>query len=154
MTSWATITLGINRDSKKFTGPPTGLLIDKGNDEYGELDDGRVYALSYGRYQDKRYHAHVHDFSSSWFSGVEVAVVCSVENTGDTINATIYYSNQSVTDERADGMHPTDWMDGKRWPKDERDAFIERVEDEYGIEPVVEPIETTTPPDFVGVVRE
>jgi len=151
MTSWATITVAIDTDAKRFTGPPTGLRIDKGNDEYGWVDDERIYALSYGRYQKQRYKKHVKDFHSPWFSGARTAIICDVENTGDTVDALVYRSAQTETGPRIDGMYFDRMYSGTRFPSDERSDFIDRVEDEVGLRPVVEPVETTTPPDMMLV---
>jgi hypothetical protein len=149
MTSWATITMEVDDDAKKFTGPPTGLEIDKGNEELG-WHDGRLYALSYGRYQHKRYIAHVEDFDSPWFNGVWHAIICEVENTGDNVTAYYYRAKQNgFSGVRMDGMKHTETFTGKRWPADGRNEFIDYVEEETGLRPVVEPIETTTPPDAV-----
>lgn len=149
MTSWATLTVEIDKDAKKFTGPPTGLRIDKGNDEYGWVDDDRLYALSYGRYQKLRYKEHVKDFHSPWFSGARTAVICDVENTGDKIDALVYRSAQMENGPRIDGLYFDTMYSGNRFPDSEREEFIDRVEEEAGIRPVVEPVETTVPPDMV-----
>jgi hypothetical protein len=150
MTSWATITIEIDEDAKKFTGPPTGLRIDKGNDEYGWVDSERIYALSYGRYQHKRYIKHVKEFSSPWFNGAWDAIICEVENTGDSVKAHHYRARQKGFDDmRVDGMSFSMTYDGKRWPDGEREAVVDHVFEETGIKPVIEPIETTTPPDMV-----
>lgn len=149
MTSWATITVEIDTDERMYTGPPTGLRIDKGNDEYGWLDDERVYALSYGRYQKLRYKEHVKDFHSPWFSGAKTAIICDVENTGDKVEALVYRSAQMDDGPRIDGMYFDTMYRGTRFPDDERSAFIDRVERETGLRPVVEPVETVTPPDMM-----
>ena len=149
MTSWATITLKIDTDAKKFIGPPTGLQIDSGNDEYGWVDDERIYALSYGRYQKLRYKEHVKEFGSRWFNGVRTAIICDVENTGDTVDALVYRSSQMDDGPRVDGMYFDTMYSGKRWPDGEKNNFADRVENETGLRPVIEPVETTTPPDMI-----
>lgn len=149
MTSWASITMVIDKDAKNFTGPPTGLGIDSGNDEYGFIDDERLYALSYGRYQKERYKSHVHDFHSAWFNGVWKAIICDVENTGDNVDAIVYRSQQEGYDSRVDGMSYSKTYNGKRWPDDERNELLDRIEQKEGFRPVVEPRNTHTPPDAV-----
>lgn len=149
MTSWATITVSIDKDAKKYTGPPTGLGIDSGNDEYGWVDDERIYALSYGRYQKCRYKKHVKDFHSPWFTGARTAIICDVENTGDSVDALIYRSAQMENGQRIDGLYFDTMLSGDRWPDEERSEFIDRVEEKAGLRPVVEPVETVTPPDAV-----
>jgi hypothetical protein len=150
MTSWATITIKIDKSAKNYVSPPTGLRIDKGTDEYGWIDDERIYALSYGRYQHKRFEEHVDNFHSPWFSGAWDAIICEVENTGDSVSARHYRAKQyGFDDARVDGMRLSDVYSGNRWPVDERDNLIDHVEEKTGVRPVVEPIETTTPPDMV-----
>jgi hypothetical protein len=153
MTSWATITVGIDTDSKNFTGPPTGLRIDKGNDEYGWVDDERLYALSYGRYQKGRYKKHVKNFDSPWFNGARTAVICDVEDTGDTVDSLVYRSAQLEDGPRIDGLYHDVTYSGSRFPEEERESFVDRVEESAGVRPVVEPIETTTPPDMMVSVE-
>lgn len=154
MTSWATITVKIDKDAQSYTGPPTGLRIDKGNDEYGWIDDETIYAVSYGRYQKLRYKEHVKDFSSPWFSGARTAVICDVENTGDQVDALVYKSAQTANGPRIDGLYFDKMYSGKRFPEDERKKFIDRVEEEAGIRPVVEPVDTITPPDMMVVKQK
>lgn len=151
MTSWATVTVEIDTDERKFTGPPTGLEIDSGNDEYGWVDDERIYALSYGRYQKLRYKEFVKNFNSPWFTGAKTAIICDVNNTGDTVDALIYRSAQEGCDSRIDGMYFDRMLSGERWPEDDKNELADRVEDVAGIRPVIEPIDTVAPPDMVLV---
>lgn len=154
MTTWTTITVLIDKDAEKYTGPPTGLTIDSGHDEYGWVDENRLYALAYGRYQKGRYKQHVKSFMSPWFNGATTAVICEVEDTGDNVEALIYKSAQETSDERIDGLYFSKMLAGDRFPEDSREEFADRVEAEAGVRPVIEPVETTVPPDMMLVKPE
>ena len=151
MTAWGTITLKIDKTQcvyDKYV-PPTGITIDSGFDEQGWVDEDRYYALSNGRYQSRRLEGHAEDMYCPKFSGVTLAFIADVENTGDNVKVGVYRPKQRRHGKRKDGYEKIEEIEGKRWPEDERDSFKRRVERQFGMKPVIEPQETITPPDAI-----
>ena len=149
MTSWATLTLEIEENDYGRKEFPTGLLLDSGIDEYGQIDENTYYALSFGRYQDERFRRHMEDMHSPRFTGIHIAYVSHVEDTGDEIELDVYRPKQRWSEERLDGYEKIREWGGKRWPDEERVSFEDKMERIYNLRPVIEPIENITPPDMV-----
>lgn len=156
MTGWSTLTFLLDADEYVYDKPmfPTGLSMDSGADERGWISEQVGYALSFGRYQDKRFRAFAHDIHCPKFSGISKLMIAETNNTDDVINLTVYEPLQHYYNERADGYITSEIEKGKRWPDEEREEFLTEIEDEYGFAPVIEPRETTTPPDMLVWKRE
>lgn len=153
MTSWSIVTLEIDADSSVYPKEhlsPTQFVMDSGVDEHGWLEDDIYYVLSFGRYQEKRFEEHMKDLHCPKYTGVQQAFVASVEDTGDTIDLDVYLPKQRRFEERKDGYETVDALEGSRRPPEARQSFQGRVEEEYGVEPVIEPVESTIPPDMVA----
>lgn len=153
MSSWGTITLSFNEEKKgwdKEVSIPTGLVIDNGVDEKMWLEENqRFYAMSQGRYQHKRFIEHAKDFHDPQFNGVEYAAIADVEDTGDTATVYIYEPVADYFKGRKDGFRRCDTFEGKRFREEERENLKERVENEYGFKPRIEPVEEAIKPDMV-----
>lgn len=134
---------------------PIGLLIDKGFNEKGYLDDGsRFYGLSYGRYQSERFAKHFRKMHAPKFSGVESAIVCEIEDTGDTIEANIWTPKQKRFEYRMDGYEMSHTLTGERSPCEKREGFINLVAEKWGFRPVIKPKDTINPPDAIVKIEQ
>jgi len=149
MTSWSTITLQIEKNDYGKKEAPTSLLTDSGIHEQGWLDENRYYALSFGRHQQKRFDEFLLNFHCPKFSGIKQAIVCKVNDTGDTVEGYVYNPKQKPIGPREDGYYWNQTIEGDRWPVDQRNKFKESVVDRIGLEPVVEPIEDAAPLDML-----
>lgn len=150
MTAWATLTLKIEKPERydeKQT--PTSLILDSGIDEQGWIDEDTYYALSFGRYQEEALRRHVEEFHSPIFSGIKMAQVASVEDTGDSVELDVYLPKQRWSEERVDGFEKIQEHEGSRFPDEKREEFKEEIESLTKLEPVIEAREKITPPDMV-----
>lgn len=154
MSAWSILTLQIDKEGSVYNDnfAPTQLVMDSGIDEQGWYEDGIYYALSFGRYQERRFRAHMEDMHCPKFSGVTLALVASMEDTGDTAEVEVFKSKQRNHSRRMDGYERYDMRKGKRWPVEEREELQEEIEEQYGFKPVIEPPESTVPPDMVATI--
>lgn len=153
MTSWATVTLKIDADNcvydERYKKEPTGITIDSGIDDQGWKEEDVYYALSYGRYQDRRFEGFLEDMHCPKFTGVSTAIVSHMNDTGDDVTSTLYKPKQRRYQTRKDGYEPMDEIYGNLYPDDDLVDFEERVFDEWGVSPVINPPESIVPPDMI-----
>jgi hypothetical protein len=152
MSSWGVATFkfaesGDTRGKKEY---PISFVVDAGVDERGWVDENSVAcAVSYGRYQHRRLGEMVKNLHSSRYTGIETIAVSRVEDTGDSCTVTIYKPKQRNSTSRKDGYEMTGAISGWRWPAEDRARLIRRVENLWGITPVIEPPNSTVPPDMI-----
>ena len=156
MSSWSIVTLKVDDSSCVYDEmkEPTGMVIDSGIDEQGWIEEDVYYALSYGRYQERRFDAFLEDMHCPKFTGVSRAVVSNMNDTSDKVTSKLYKPKQRIYKTRKDGYEPVDESSGSIFPDEEVSRFKSKIGEEWGIVPVIEPPETTVPPDMVAIYEE
>lgn len=160
MSAWSIVTLQMDASLLKYNDnaalAPSQFILDSGIDEQGWTDEEEqelYFAISYGRYQYRRFEEHMRDFHAPQFSGIKRAFIVDAENTGDSVTVKVYEPKQERYEEREDGYESVDSFEGQHFPRAKQVTLLDRIEDVYGIRPMLEGLDTDVPPDAVVSVK-
>jgi len=149
MSSWSVLTLEIKEDYYGRKEVPVEILMDSGIDELGWFDDYTFYALANGRYQKQRFDKFLEEMNSPKFTGIHIAYVAEVNDTGDEVELDVYRPKQRNYERRMDGYEVVESHEGTRWPEEEREEFQDKIEEIFNLRPVIEHQDSAAPPDMV-----